>query len=400
MFPHTVYLRPNPRLPKVIALGVLLDYIRQKGGTLPQVHMVPADEQRAGTGIYQLDCGPNEYRERHYLSELAVVMKDFGIPMDRVLMGLDKDMAAHNKGVSLQEKKSFFFMNHSWGSAGWFSGCGWPLIESVPKSHWRWNPQLLEADEGQIVLGDNGRPKFVKGSKPEALTAQNFLAMQLDLILTFLAAERLERPVQMWSEGEKMKGIRSILEAKFTGSNLQQQRVKNGNFQFPTMSGYIRNLWVTGSTVYEIRNKLRPWLRLWDIAGDCYIDADSVKPMLHNRLQNDPPSFGAAFDLGLDKSPAADGNPLIHQRWLAKSKDHIQLVIVRRETGHVVIIVRKPYADKMEGLANRLNGMELERWHLQGIGVYNGSFSRVEVLPTEIPLDALMHIVHEELTAL
>src|SRR5258708_27366125 len=94
-------------------------------------------------------------------------MKDFGIPMDRVLMGLDKDMAAHNKGVSLQEKKSFFFMNHSWGSAGWFSGCGWPLIQSVPKSHWRWNPQLLEADEGQIVLGDNGRPKFVKGRSEE-----------------------------------------------------------------------------------------------------------------------------------------------------------------------------------------------------------------------------------------
>src|SRR5258708_28244430 len=66
MFPHTVYLRPNPRLPKVIALGVLLDYIRQKGGTLPQVHMVPADEQRAGTGTYHLASGPHPNPERHY----------------------------------------------------------------------------------------------------------------------------------------------------------------------------------------------------------------------------------------------------------------------------------------------------------------------------------------------
>src|SRR3990167_2371550 len=84
----TIYLRPNPRLPKIVALAVLLDHLRQTGQPTPNIIMMQADKQPTGDGIYNLDCGINEYRERGRASELAVVVEDFRIKPDEYLNAL------------------------------------------------------------------------------------------------------------------------------------------------------------------------------------------------------------------------------------------------------------------------------------------------------------------------
>lgn len=383
---HTIYLRQSPRLPKIIALAVLLEHLRLTGQKAPRVVMARVDKQTSGDGVYQLDCGPNEYRDRNKDSELAVVMEDFGIATDGPILELLGATAEHNGRREKTSTRPSFLLNQGWGSLGFFTGCGWPLIEEVHAGHWRWNSEPVEGREGELVLDDKARPLFQRSSTPQPLGAEDFLGMCLDVIYAYLRVKR-NSPVQEWSEGAKLKTISSMLQAKFIGSDLQQRAVSAGSFKALTISGYIRHLYVQGAGRDEIRNKLRPWLRLWEIVGDCYEDANEAKPLARFRVGLD--STGVAFDLTQQKSPYLDGNPLVHQRWLAMLKEKVHLVIVRRESGHTAVFSRPVLEKRMPDLANELEVAEPGLWFFQGgYAIYNGSFSRQEVPASKLPVVA------------
>ncbi len=381
---HTVYLRPNPRLPKVLALAILLDHLSRTGQPTPGIVMMPEDKQPRGEGIYNLDCGDNAYRKRGKSSELRVVMEDFRIEPDQALNAIIGKAYAHNKGNA---GAPTFNLNRGAGSIGWFTSFGWSLIEEVPAGHWRWAQEMEESGEG-IVLDDNRRPKMIKSEKATALGANDFLGMVIDVILTHLAAERLPKEERKLLESmESSKVISKMLNAKFEGSDLAMRAVRSGNFDFPTMSRYIRDMYVLGTSVDDIRLRMRPWLRLWEMAGDCYDDAESLVPTKEEKIYSD--LRAVAFDLS-NLGPAADGNPLVHQRWLGKRDEHgdrqYGFVVVRRATGHIAIFGRE-YEDRLAELHRFLDNLEPGQWFFQGgMGLYNGSLSRTEVPPTKISL--------------
>ncbi len=373
---NKVYLRPNARLPKIIALAFLLEHLRLTQ-ELPEVIMLPESSQPVGDGIYNLDCHGNGYRQRGMDSELEVVAADFSMPHTRAMIEFHHILRDHNPGGNRPKH-----LDKNWGSIGFFAASAYDLIAEVAQGNWKWGQDLVIDSDGSIVM-DDGRPRFEDKAHREKLQVYDFLRMSMDVVRAHLTAKL---PKQKWNDGLNSKVVRSILDGQFQG-----KKVGSGNFAFPTLSGYVRDLYVSGETVEEIRRKLRPWLRLWRLIENCLDEASEINP--HQVIQACGWSC-AIFDFSNEAAPGYD-NPMIHKAHLRKS--NTAAVVIRRPSGHVAILTSGLDAESVARFHRGLELREAGLWHLERGGIYNGSKSRMEVASTGIDVREIATMAKDRL---
>ena len=378
---NKVYLRPNPRLPKVIALAVLLEHLGKTQDHLPEVIIFTDSMQPKCDDVYNLDCCGNEYRDRGFRTEVEVVIADFGIEPDKALAGLVESVKAHNPQGSRPKH-----LDKPWGSVGFFTSSGWDVICDVQQGNWKWNDEIVLGPDGEILFDDNGRPKVERKAHREKLGIYDFLWMCVDIVLVHLEARRKQQ--QAWGDGLKSKVLSSLLEAKF-----QEKKVSSGNYQFPALSGYIRDLYMTGKKVTEIRDMLRPWFRLWRVVENCLEEAFLVRPTLTVQASGWSCSVFDFYSNGAGEMIRGYDNPFIHKSHL--DFDDTATVVIRRATGHVAIMTSRINHDSVARLAGALNRKEPGLWHHERGGIYNGSKSRLEVKISAVPLSEVARLAKQ-----
>lgn len=382
----TLYTRPEIRFTKIVALGILLDYIDEQGLQRPHTKLMLESLQPTGPGIYNLDCNGNGYRERG-MNEVEVVMHDFSIPANPEYFDLSNLVTAHNvrdlftHGANgLKQASTRNCMDLSHGSVSKLTGHGWRVTDQVKIGSPKWHKAMKEGLNGEPVLDINNKPIFYTVAQRDPLTSEDFLWMCVDVVISRIKAERTRRldaqkAKDAWTKAQGLKSIDTLMSTHFQG-----KPIKAGNSAFPTLSGYVRDLVHTGTPLDQIRTELGRWLRLAQVIDDCFYEALSFEGetfrLKSDNLEDQP--VGRIFDLmqvdGEKIHPLAD-NPVLHNAWLGDPNTYC--VIVRSTSGHVAIFTRNMETRSIDKLAAELIRQEGEEiWSYEQGPIYNGSRSR------------------------
>lgn len=392
-----IYLRPAPRLPKLIALSMVLWEMRKRNLPEPEICLVPESEQPKGEGIYNLDCCGNGYRQRGFVGEVDTVLEDFPeIEVQPELDCLADLVEAHNVRITRvktesgggTQRSTRNLLNRYHGSVGFLTGCGWDLIDEVGASKWK---ELVYGPAGELNLTGDHEP-VTAGPAARRLTQGDFLQMSLHVIYTYVQAQARIREcgdTVFMTEGRGDAVVRSLLTLDFQGKG-----IGSGSFEPLTLSAYIRDLWNLGRTPREISNLLSPWVSVWFQAEQCLEEAPRLNPTYRFRFGQVQKADGVVFDFRVKPGqPAAPGsdNPLVHQAWLgdtASGHPRAQCVIVRRPSGQVGIFCRSVDWKSVGKVASGLQDLETQRWFYESGGVIfgGGTKSRCDVPPPVLPL--------------
>lgn len=381
-----IYLRPAPRLPKLIALSMIYWQMWRNKMELPAIIMMPEADQPTVEGIYNLDCKGNGYRQRGFISEVDTVLEDF--PEIEVRPELDclADLVeSHNVRFTRvgdpgqTHRSTRNVLNQHPGSLGFLTGSAWDIIDHISSYAWK-----------KVIKGQVGA-EIKKGP----LTQEDFLDLALHMIFMFVEAEkdRREGKAPRWKDGMKVPEIQHLMDTEFQG-----KKIGGGMGQPLTIAKYIQDLYQTGFTIQQINDLLAPWMTIWLHLERALDEAPNIEPLHWFRI-GEGKNNAVVFDF-LTKAKGWD-NPLVHQGWLNdddRGRPRANCVIIRRHTGHVAVFTRGVFEDSIKNFGYELINRENGAWVYEGGWViFNGSKSRPDQKPTQMELATIVAGAEQEL---